>query len=89
MELDPDKLTNSLPDAAIQAEILKGFQQPLQPPVGPDGAPMLPTPAEGQEGAPEAAPGLSVGDMTGGGGGNIGVGAAATPGEQGFSGNLQ
>lgn len=28
-----------------------------------------------------------VSDMTGGGGGNMGVGAVATPGEQGFSGN--
>jgi hypothetical protein len=27
--------------------------------------------------------------MTGGGGGNIGIGAAAAPGEQGFSGNVQ
>lgn len=89
MELDPDKLTNNLSDAAIQAEILKGFQQPPQQPVGPDGAPMVPTPAEGQGDSPDAAQGLSVADMTGGGGGNIGVGAAAAPGEQGFSGNLQ
>jgi len=27
--------------------------------------------------------------MTGGGGGNIGVGAAPVPGEQGFAGNVQ
>jgi len=30
MDLDPDKVTNSIADAAIQAEILKGFQAPAQ-----------------------------------------------------------
>ena len=29
MDLDPDKVTNSMADAAIQAEIMKGFQQPM------------------------------------------------------------
>ena len=32
MDLDPDKVTNSMGDAAIQAEILKGFQTPAQQP---------------------------------------------------------
>jgi hypothetical protein len=67
MDLDPDKVTNSIEEAARQAEIMKlqgGVEQPQ--PEGPMGAP-------------------GVQDMTGGGGGNIGVGAAATPGEQGFS----
>ena len=32
MDLDPDKVTNSLQDASIQAEILKKFQQPAAPP---------------------------------------------------------
>ena len=32
MDLDPNKVTNSMQDAAIQAEILKGFQQPAPPP---------------------------------------------------------
>ncbi|MCP4488962.1 MAG: hypothetical protein GY820_16870, partial [Gammaproteobacteria bacterium] len=45
MDLDPDKVTNSMQDAAIQAEILKGFQQPAQPPMGPDG---VPAPQQGQ-----------------------------------------
>jgi len=57
-------------DAAIQAEILKGFQAP---------APEAPP----QEGAPMA----GVQDTSGGGGGQIGVGTAPTPNEQGFSGN--
>ena len=78
MDLDPDKVTNSMDDAAIQAEILKGFQAPPEPPQ--PGVP--PTGPQGQ--APTGPQ-----DMTGGGGGNIGVGAAATPGEPGFSGNVQ
>ncbi len=78
MDLDPDKVTNSMDDAAIQAEILKGFQAPPEPTQ--PGTP--PTEPQGQ--APTGPQ-----DMTGGGGGNIGVGAAATPGEPGFSGNVQ
>ena len=65
MDLDPDKVTNNMNEAALQAEIMKGFQQPAQ-----------------QE----------QGGMTppaGAGGGNIGVGQAPVPGEQGFSGNGQ
>ena len=40
MDLDPDKVTNSMADAAIQAEIMKGFQQPVpeQPQAPPAGA---------------------------------------------------
>ena len=37
MDLDPDKVTNSMGDAAIQAEILKGFQAPTPQPAGPEG----------------------------------------------------
>jgi hypothetical protein len=42
-------------------------------------------PAQPPAGGPPGVPGVQ--DMTGGGGGNIGVGAAPRPGEQGFSGN--
>ena len=75
MDLDPDKVTNSMADAAIQAEIMKGFQQPMpeQPQVPP------------QEEPPA---GADVQDPTGAGGGNIGTGTAPVPGEQGFSGNV-
>ena len=83
MDLDPDKVTNSMQDAAIQAEILKGFQQPAQPPMGPEGVPA----PEGQEQAPQSPQG-GVQDTSGGGGGQIGMGTAPTPGEQGFSGNV-
>jgi len=37
MDLDPDKVTNSMDEAAVQAELMKGFQQPAQegqPPAG-------------------------------------------------------
>ena len=37
MDLDPDKVTNSIADAAIQAEILKGFQAPAPQTADPEG----------------------------------------------------
>jgi hypothetical protein len=76
MELDPDKVTNSMADAAIQAEILKGFMAQQQPQAGQ----AVPSP-EGQ--GPQG-----VQDMTGGGGSQIGVGTPPAPGEQGFTGNV-
>lgn len=77
MDLDPDKLVNSMSDAAIQAEILKKFQEANPQP-------------QQQEAVQEpqsqgAAPGVQ--DTSGGGGGNIGIGTAPQPGEQGFSAN--
>jgi len=71
MDLDPDKVTNNMDEAMRQAEILRQ----TQPPAPPAGV----APPQGVGGPP------SVADMTGGGGGNIGVGAAPVPGEQGFS----
>ena len=76
MDLDPDKVTNSMADAAIQAEILKGFQAPA------------PTPEQGVAG-PEGQGPQGVADTSGGGGSQIGIGTAPTPGEQGFTGNEQ
>ena len=74
MDLDPDKVTNNMDEAALQAEIMKGFQAPAQM----------------QEGAGMAAPaGVDAMDTSGAGGGNIGVGQAPVPGEQGFSANGQ
>ena len=73
MELDPDKVTNNMDEAALQAEIMKGFQQPA----GPDQGGMMP-PA-----------GANTMDPTGAGGGNIGTGQVPVPGEQGFSANGQ
>jgi hypothetical protein len=64
MDLDEDKVTNNMEEAARQAAL-------------------MPQPEAPAAGAPQGVPGVA--DMTGGGGGNIGVGAAAQPGEQGFS----
>jgi hypothetical protein len=68
MDLDPDKVTNNMEEAALQAALAP------QPPAAPQQGP--------QQGAP-AVPGVQ--DMTGAGGGNIGIGAVPVPGEQGFS----
>jgi len=75
LDLDPDKVTNNMDEAAIQAEIMKGFQQeqPMMPP----------------EGQPQAPAGANPMDMTGAGGGTIGTGQVPTPQEQGFTGNGQ
>jgi hypothetical protein len=77
MDLDPDKVTNNMDEAVRQALLM---QQATAPAVPAEGAP----PVAGPEGGPPP-----VADMTGGGGGNIGVGAAPVPGEQGFAGNVQ
>ena len=71
MDLDQDKVTNNMDEAARQAALM---------------APLAGAPAGGAmpPGAPPV-PGAGVADMTGGGAGNIGVGAAPVPGEQGFS----
>ena len=73
MDLDPDKVTNNMNEAALQAEILKGFQQQQPAP----------------EGQPQAPAGADAMDPTGAGGGNIGTGQVPVPGEQGFSANGQ
>ena len=87
MDLDPDKVTNSLQDAAIQAEILKQFQQPLPQP--PEGGVPQPGSTPPQGAAPTGAPPTGPQDSSGGGGGNIGLGSAPAPGEQGFTGRPQ
>lgn len=69
MDLDPDKVTNSLEEAARQAAMVQPQQQQPTTP----GAPAVP----------------GVADTAGTGGGNIGVGQAPVPGEQGFTGNVQ
>jgi len=77
MDLDPDKVGNSMAQAAIQAEILKKFKEDNPPPAPPAGV-----------NAPQNAPaGAQVQDTQGSGGGTIGTGTAPQPGEQGFSGN--
>ena len=71
MDLDPDLVSNNMEEAARQALVLQRMQ-PAMPPAGP---------------APEGAGGPpSPMDTSGGGGGNMGVGQAPTPGMDGFSG---
>jgi len=82
MDLDPDKVGNNMQQAAVQAEVLKKFQE-ANPPPAPEPQPGVP-PQSGPQGAPA---GVQVQDTQGSGGGNIGTGTAPQPGEQGFSGN--
>jgi len=81
MDLDPDRVTNNMDEAMKQA-FLAQQNAPPAPPAAPAGAAPQGAPPQGVAGPP------SVADMSGGGGGNIGVGAAPAPGEQGFSGNV-
>src|SRR6056300_1581259 len=73
MDLDPDKVVNNMDEAALQAEIMKGFQAPAGP----------------EQGGMTPPPGVDAMDPTGAGGGNVGTGQAPVPGEQGFSANGQ
>lgn len=86
LDLDPDKVTNSLADAAIQAEILKGFRAEQMPPAE-GGESGISTPPAG--GASPSVPGTSVTDTTGSGGGMMGTGSVPAPGSPGFSANSQ
>jgi len=74
MDLDPDKVTNNMDEAALQAELMKQFQAPATPE------------GQAQQGQPQAPAGVDPSDPTGAGGGTIGTGVAPTPGEQGFTG---
>ena len=74
MDLDPEKVTNNMDEAMRQAVLLQQTQ---------------PAPAAGGQPPQGVAGPPGVADMTGGGGGNIGVGAPPSPEMQGFSGNEQ
>jgi len=79
MDLDPDKVANSMQEAALQAEVLKKFQE-MNPPA--------PQPQGGPGEAPAAPPaGAQAQDTQGSGGGTVGTGSAPPPGAPGFSGN--
>lgn len=74
LDLDPDRVTNNMADAAVQAEIIKGMMpqdQAAQPPAG----------------GPTAPPGVQVNDTQGSGGGMMGTGSVPAPGTAGFSAN--
>ena len=97
MDLDPDKVTNSMADAAIQAEIFKKFKEEnpeAVPEAAPQGAPPVAPPMGGPAKPTAAQPtkppaGVQVQDTQGSGGGNMGTGTVPNPGEQGFTGNVQ
>jgi len=97
MDLDPDKVTNSMSDAAIQAEIFKKFKEEnpeAVPEAAPQGAPPVAPPMGGPAKPSAAQPtkppaGVQVQDTQGSGGGNMGTGTVPNPGEQGFTGNVQ
>lgn len=72
MDLDPDKVANSMQEAALQAEVLKKFQEQ--------------NPPQQQQPSPEAPAGAQAADTQGSGGGTIGTGTAPPPGSPGFSG---
>ena len=71
MDLDPDKVANNMGEAAIQAEILKKFQEQ-----NPEAVPQAPP-------APAGGPTGQAGSPAG----NIGTGGAPAPGAPGFSAN--
>jgi hypothetical protein len=78
LDLDPEKVTNNMNDAAIQAELMKQFQKPAEE---------MPQMMPQQQQQPQQAPaGANPADPTGAGGGTIGTGVAPTPNEQGFTG---
>ena len=79
MDLDPEKGTNNMDEAMKQAALLQQQQAPAAPAEGGGGAPAPGQPPQGVAGPP------GVADQTGGGGGNIGIGAPPEPGMQGFS----
>lgn len=83
LDLDVDKVTNSMADAAIQAEILKKMVPQF---AGAQGQPVDPMAPPGPMGAAPP-PGVSPMDTQGSGGGTIGTGSVPVPGEQGFSAN--
>jgi len=78
MELDPDKVANSMGQAAIQAEILKKFQQENPQPQQPQ---------QPQQGGGQVPAGANPQDTSGAGGGTIGTGSVPAPGGPGFSAN--
>jgi len=73
LDLDPDKVANSMSKAAIQARLIQQYQATM--------GPQQPQPGQGQPPA-----GTQVNDTQGGGGGTMGIGNVPTPNEPGFSG---
>lgn len=89
LEIDPDKFTNNMEEAKLQAMLLQAYTQALGPAAGGAGAPSAdgsqgPSGPGGATGGPGSA---SPTDTQGSGGGNIGTGTPQGPGTAGFTGN--
>jgi hypothetical protein len=80
MDLDPDLVSNNMEEAAKQALLLQKMQPPPAAPAGAPTAPGVASPGAGN---------LAPTDTSGGGGSNMGVGAAPGPGAPGFTGTPQ
>lgn len=83
LDLDEEKILNDPREAAVQAMLMKQYQEANpQPPQPPQAAPQAPQGAsQGQEGVPQPD------NPAGVGAGNIGPGSAPEPGAPGFAGN--
>ena len=86
-DIDPDALVNNIDEAAIFAEVLKGLMPDDQQGTGQEAAAASQQPT-GMGGPPGIPAGTGPNDETAVGGGGIGIGSAPTPGEAGFTGNL-
>ena len=84
-DIDPDQLVNDTDEAAIFADILRGLNERTNSPeVAPPGQ------QPGPMGANGSVPvGANAMDVSGVGGGNIGVGTSPLAGEAGFTGNIE
>ncbi len=71
LDLDEDKITNSLADAAVQAQLIQSMQG------------IMP----GMPGQPPPTPGANPMDAVGSGGGQVGTGSVPMPGGPGFAAN--
>lgn len=73
LDLDDERILNDAREAMVQAEVMR----------------MTGSGGQGAPGQGQGAPGMSPNDPTGGGGGMMGVGQPALPGQQGFAGQPQ
>lgn len=89
LEIDPEKFTNNMEEAKLQAMLLNAYTQAL----GPAGGPQSPSPEGGPPGpggsgsVPGGVGGVSPADTQGSGNGTIGTGTPQMPGTPGFTGN--
>lgn len=81
LDLDPDKFVNSPQQALIYAELIRGQNAKGQE----SNTATVSGGGQGGGASEQAVGGINPADVTGSGGGNIGVGAVPQPGEAGFT----